>query len=81
LTPKAKLGGLNKSMITGINHLTFSIRDLDNSLAFYTEILGFRTLARWPRGAWLQAGGLWIALLVDEKVRNVEMPEYTHIAF
>jgi catechol 2,3-dioxygenase-like lactoylglutathione lyase family enzyme len=68
-------------MITGINHVTLSVRDVDESVAFYTETLGLTTLARWPKGAYLLAGSLWVALVLDGDVRTAPLPEYTHIAF
>lgn len=68
-------------MITGVNHITLSIKDVDISFAFYTEVLGFRPVARWPKGAYLLAGDLWIALVLDQHVRAAALPEYTHIAF
>ena len=68
-------------MITGINHLTFSVRELSESVQFYSEVLGARLLARWDRGAYLQLGNLWLALQVDPLVRSGSLPEYTHVAF
>lgn len=68
-------------MITGINHVTLSIKNLDESLKFYSEILGFKLVAKWIKGCYLIAGDMWIALIVDNKVRETELPEYTHIAF
>lgn len=68
-------------MICGINHLTFSVADLGRSIAFYHAVLGMRLLARWPSGAYLLAGDLWVALVVDEAVRAGPLPEYTHVAF
>jgi glutathione S-transferase fosA5 len=68
-------------MITGLNHLTLSIRDVAESFAFYTGVLGFRPLARWPKGAYLLAGDMWVALVLDAHVRTAALPEYTHIAF
>lgn len=67
-------------MITGLNHLTLSVSDLTRASAFYTDVLGFRLLARWPRGAYLLAGELWLALILDESCRSGPLPEYTHIA-
>jgi len=69
-------------MITGINHITFSIRDTEESFRFYTEVLGFRAVAKWPKGAYLLAGETWIALVLDsERLRTGALPEYSHIAF
>jgi glutathione S-transferase fosA5 len=68
-------------MITGINHVTLSVGNVEASFRFYTEVLGFRPVAKWPRGAYLLAGDAWIAILVDEHVREGMLPEYTHVAF
>ena len=68
-------------MITGINHVTLSIASVDASFRFYCDILGLRPVARWPRGAYLLAGDLWLALVVDEAVRRGPLAEYTHLAF
>ena len=68
-------------MITGINHLTLSVRNLAESFVFYTEVLGFTPMAKWAGGAYLRAGETWIALIVDPEVRGGPLPEYSHIAF
>jgi catechol 2,3-dioxygenase-like lactoylglutathione lyase family enzyme len=68
-------------MITGVNHITLSVTDIDESFAFYSELLGFKPIARWPKGAYLLAGDMWIALVVDKQARRSIRPEYTHIAF
>jgi glutathione S-transferase fosA5 len=68
-------------MITGVNHITFSVRDLDRSVSFYRDILGMRLIARWKRGAYLLAGPTWIALNVDEHAREGPSAEYSHVAF
>lgn len=67
-------------MITGVNHITFSVRNLEASLAFYTEVLEFQLLAKWAKGAYLSAGDLWLALILDQRLRTVPLPEYTHVA-
>jgi len=36
-------------------------------------------LAKWPKGAYLSAGDIWLALILDQKVRESPLPEYTHI--
>ena len=43
-------------MIRGVNHITFSVRDLEVSFRFYTKVLGLRPVARWYKGAYLEAG-------------------------
>jgi len=47
--------------ITRLNHAVLYVRDLERSVAFYTEVLGFRRVDMTPEGftgaAFLQAGG------------------------
>jgi len=68
-------------MVRGINHITLAVRDLEASFAFYTEVLGLRPVAKWYRGAYLEAGGDWICLSLDGAARGRSLPEYTHVAF
>lgn len=68
-------------MVTGINHITLSVSELDRSFAFYAEVLGFAPLARWSRGAYLLGGELWLCLHVDARTRKAAPTEYTHLAF
>ncbi len=67
-------------MITGIDHLTFSVQDLAESVAFYTETLGFRLVARWSGGAYLLAGEAWV-VLVEEPSKSLASSDYSHTAF
>jgi catechol 2,3-dioxygenase-like lactoylglutathione lyase family enzyme len=68
-------------MVIGINHITLSIADVERSFTFYTSILGFQPIAKWPKGAYLLAGDTWIALVADAHTRPAPLPEYTHLAF
>lgn len=68
-------------MISAINHITLSVRNLETSFDFYTNILGLRPVARWYNGAYLEAGGDWVCLNVDPDVRSTALAEYTHTAF
>ena len=68
-------------MISGINHLTLSVHNLDKSIIFYTNILGCKLQAQWQKGAYLSAGSLWVCLILDTETRIAPLPEYTHIAF
>lgn len=67
-------------MLTGLNHLTLSVRDLDRSVVFYRDLLGLRLHARWERGAYLSAGDLWLCLSLDAGAA-ISAGGYTHYAF
>jgi catechol 2,3-dioxygenase-like lactoylglutathione lyase family enzyme len=67
--------------ITGLNHITLAVTDLDRSLAFYRDTLGCTVRALWTDGAYLQAGGVWLCLSRDDAMRSAPRPDYTHLAF
>lgn len=67
-------------LIAGINHVTFAVTDLDRSLRFYVEVLGCRAVARWKRGAYLEAGTLWLCLSLDEGMGATPATGATHVA-
>jgi catechol 2,3-dioxygenase-like lactoylglutathione lyase family enzyme len=69
------------AMITGFNHVTLAVSDVDVSFAFYTEVLDLRPVARWRKGAHLRAGTDWLCLALDDAARGEPLPEYTHLAF
>lgn len=69
------------STIVGLNHLTLAVSDLGRSIASYSELLGFSIRMRGPSSAYLEAGTLWLALVLDPEVRRGPLPEYSHIAF
>ncbi|MFE0753943.1 fosfomycin resistance glutathione transferase [Inquilinus sp. NPDC058860] len=68
-------------MVTGINHVTLAVSDVERSFRFYVDVLGLKPLAKWSRGAYLLAGDLWFCLSADETARSSPHPDYTHIAF
>ncbi|MBC7712441.1 MAG: VOC family protein [Rhizobacter sp.] len=68
-------------MISGINHITLSVVELDRSFAFYSEILGFKPLMKNNKSAYFLAGDLWFCIEQDPSARKETQPEYTHIAF
>jgi glutathione S-transferase fosA5 len=67
--------------VTGLNHLTLAVTDIERSLAFYRDILGCTVRATWADGAYLEAGSLWLCLSLDDKARSSPHADYTHMAF
>src|SRR5687768_9480976 len=68
-------------MITGLNHLTVAVSQLERSIAFYSELLGFKIRMRRPSSAYLESGTLWLALVVDATIRPEQFCDYSHVAF
>ncbi|KKZ20355.1 MULTISPECIES: fosfomycin resistance glutathione transferase [Serratia] len=68
-------------MLTGLNHLTLAVSDLDRSFDFYRHLLGFTPHARWQGGAYLSLGALWLCLSLDEARTPPRARDYTHYAF
>lgn len=68
--------------IMGLNHLTFSVSDLDRSIAFYRDALGAQLLVKGTTTAYFSLAGLWIALNVERSIpRDEILSSYTHIAW
>jgi catechol 2,3-dioxygenase-like lactoylglutathione lyase family enzyme len=67
--------------ITGLNHLTLAVSELERSVKFYSELLGF--VVRWhgPSSAYLEAGTLWLALVEDKNGQAKPSHGYSHAAF
>lgn len=67
--------------ITGFNHLTLAVSDLERSVGFYSGLLGFELRWRGADSAYLEAGSLWLALVVDSEMKRGGSPGYSHAAF
>lgn len=66
-------------MITAINHMTLACLDISASFAFYKDVLGFKPLVKWDKGAYFLVGDLWFCLNAD--ANRKANPCYTHYAF
>lgn len=70
-------------MITALNHITLAVTHIDRSFEFYRQILGFKPLVKWDKGAYFLIGGgehaTWFCLNVDPERKPT--PCYTHYAF
>lgn len=65
--------------IRGLNHITLAVKDLDNSVKFYSDVLGLTLHKQWDGGAYFSAGDLWFSLSVDADTDPSS--DYTHYAF
>jgi catechol 2,3-dioxygenase-like lactoylglutathione lyase family enzyme len=68
-------------MLSGLNHLTLAVSDLDRSVAFYHGLLQLRLDATWESGAYLSLPGLWLCLSLDPMRQPEAAADYTHYAF
>ena len=64
--------------VTSICHIPYRVRDIDETVAFFTEMFGFRLLRRWQAadgwgGAYLEMGN--VLLEVNKVADEAELPK------
>ncbi len=68
--------------ISGINHITFSVSDLERSIAFYRQVFGATLLLETRGIAHFNLAGFWLVLNEEPDIPRADTHRsYTHIAF
>ena len=61
----------------GINHITIAVSNIQQSLDFYSDVLGFTGHVMWDSGAYLSQKDIWLCLSLDKPSPS---NDYSHIA-
>ncbi|MEM5530320.1 VOC family protein [Gammaproteobacteria bacterium AS21] len=64
-------------MLTAINHITIAVSNLQKSLVFYHQLLGFKRKVSWQTGAYMTLADHWFCLSVGEVA---PAGDYSHLA-
>ncbi|MDA1475795.1 metallothiol transferase FosB [Bacillus sp. CLL-3-40] len=73
---------MESSKITGINHLLFSVSDLETSVRFYEKVFEAKWLVKSKKTAYFDLNGIWLALNEEKNLQRTQIHDsYTHLAF
>ncbi|CAN7543172.1 metallothiol transferase FosB [Paenibacillus sp. LjRoot153] len=68
--------------IGAINHLLFSVSDLEKSIAFYQQVFDAKIVVKGRNLAYFDLNGYWLALNQEKDIPRHDIHySYTHLAF
>jgi len=67
---------MNPIPVLGIEEIAFEVQDIEQSVAFYRDIIGLELLSRGPQQAWFRVGAQRLALFTRDRAGSGQ-----HFAF
>lgn len=66
--------------VTGIDHVVLHVHDVERSVRFYVDLLGFEVDRERPRQAFLRCGDQQLGLFAVPEGRELQISEINHMA-